>query len=259
MISAPLRGELRLRSERHVGARRRERPEIEAVLTALTEHAGRLGDARSELRAAGLGLEGSLGARCVRLSGPRGDLVVREVSGRRAAFRAHARAHALRAVGVWSPRVLGVAGPARGRGPGWVITEHVSAPDLAALTEAGVLGDPSERRRVLRLAARGLAALHAAGWVHPGIAPERLLVLEDGVCFLGLEALRRARSRRARARDLARLSVLARTEVVGPVERGRFLAAYVGRVAEPRAARAAWAAEWARERARDLAVSEAPV
>ena len=228
-----------------VGARRRERVDVQSLLETCAEPGPGGRSASGPPAPPPLPAGQSL----VEARGP-GRFVVETAEGRAllerrpptgarfgpsAAARAHRMAHALRAAGIETPRVLAYLERPRqpARGDSWLVTEWLRAPSLAELEAAGVLGDPAEQARVGHAVARSLAALHAAGFVHPGLHPGRVLVTEAGIALLRPEAARRSRSGAARQEDLRRLW---RPEH-GGLSGLRWLRTYVGPRPDARAAR----------------------
>lgn len=260
-----MRGELRIEGLGYVGARRKERPDVSALLSAWLA-SPEPEDARLARLAAQLSAQ-LLSPRSIRVELERGAVVLSErLPDRRAsafsrwalglgsplrpdgvapraatpARRAHAFSHRLRLAGFATPRVLAFAEPKRSR-RGWpslLVTEHFEAPSLRALRDAGGLLDASKRRRWAELLGRSLGRLHGEGLVHGDLHGGHVLLTDGDVLFLGLEKMRASSSRRHRALDLARLELELEDGPGGPYDRGRFLRGYARGSPEPRALRA---------------------
>lgn len=245
-----MRGELVIEGDAHVGRCRVERADVGELLGALT----RISDVESAVGdtkrlqsrlGAGFHLMERIGVQSFRVRSPVSELVLENfmpvASGHAPArgARSHARyahetTHRLRIANVGAPRVLGFAEAREHprRAGSWLVSEDVRAPSLAALLDAGMLGDPHERRRMVLALGRCLARVHGAGLVHPQVDAHRLVLIDDEVVVLDAASLRRSRSKKARIHDLARLATCFRESVVGPVEHGHFLRAYLGPVPE---------------------------
>jgi tRNA A-37 threonylcarbamoyl transferase component Bud32 len=129
--------------------------------------------------------------------------------------------------------LLACAGPA---GAGVLVSAHVDAPDLAALTAGGarraLASWPVTRRRAcLEALGRSLRRLHDAEVSHRDLKPSNLLVVADPdgrfrfplVDLEGVRTRYAAISWRRRARDLSRLAA---SLPLPPADRLRILAAY---------------------------------
>lgn len=250
------RGEIPLVGHGARGGRRIEVSELEDLLEALAqspELESMISDAEV-LRAvipAPFVVKRSLGPGAMLLESPRGPMVLNRGAAESprtapAAERAHAHAHSLRALGVRTPTVLAWMAPENAQeGPSWWITPYVLAPSLAELRDAGVWGDPQERRRCVRGLAEAVGKVHRHGWVAPRLYPNRVLVDEDAVVLLDPESLLRG-SRAARQRELLRISEDFSADEIGPLERHHFLKRYLGPVAAAREVRARWVRELSR-------------
>lgn len=161
---------------------------------------------------------------------------VRGLLARPASERIARNTQSLRSLGLDVPRVLGWLSGAKSR-PSWSVTEHLGGPSLRALLEAGILHDPGERRRIGCLSAALLGRWHASGWVHGAMSPDRILVSEDRVRFVGLERARPSKRTKDQRLDLCPL--------IGELdarERTRFLLVYLGRRPDRRAMAERWSA-----------------
>ncbi|MCI0566807.1 MAG: hypothetical protein L0Z52_01280 [Acidobacteria bacterium] len=133
---------------------------------------------------------------------------------------------AIRREGVPTPEVLALYLRRTGGGVhrGWILTRYVpGGENLRRWVEAG-LPERTERHRVLRLAARTVSSLHAAGCLHPDLNLSNLLLVRDGVFALDLDGARLESSlgMRARISGLVRLyrSLAKVTDRVEPLSLG---------------------------------------
>ncbi|SHG37559.1 serine/threonine protein kinase [Geodermatophilus nigrescens] len=100
-------------------------------------------------------------------------------------FRARFRAEAQHAAGLVHPHIATLfdygegADGADGDPVAWLVMELVQGESLAGVLTRGPL-DPAEAARLLRDAAAGLGAAHAAGVVHRDVKPGNVLVAADG-------------------------------------------------------------------------------
>ena len=256
-LTLAVAGELWMQAGAYVGLRRRERPDAARLMVAIADSADDRGPRIPEHwvpRLPGdIPCREVLGPNTLRVALPGGEAVLKRLGPegrgrfgwprvRSAARRFHDLAHRVRAAGVSTPRVLGfwerVLRPRQAFS--WVLTEYVRAPSIWVLRDAGVFGDPSARRRCTLAVAACVARLHRAGLFSDDLHPSNLLMADDEVWVVSLGAMQEARWVRPRARDLESLGRSFAAVEVGPMERARFLAAYVGRVPEARAVRAGW-------------------
>lgn len=245
-----IRGEVALAGHGFHGRCRREASAIEGLLEALAqspELEALISDPevlRAVLPAPFTAVR-ALGPGSMRVDSPEGALVLYRSPAESpratpAAVFAQAHAHSLLALGVRTPRVLGWIAPERGgEAPSWWVTPYLSAPSLAELRDAGVWGDPQERRRCVLALADALGRMHRHGWVAPRLYPNRVLVDDEGVLILDPEFLQRG-SLAARRRELLRIAEDFSADEIGPMEHLRFLQRYLGPVAGGRALRAEW-------------------
>ncbi len=151
-------------------------------------------------------------------------------------FLAELRAsEALQAAGAPTPEILGIFLKRVG-GPcfqGWFISRYIG--DGANLRDWSHerFGDPMERARVLRLSARSIAAMHAAGCSHRDLNLANLLLAGETVYILDLDGarLRTVLSLRERCANLLRLyrslaKETGRNEPLSKGDRLRFLKSY---------------------------------
>jgi tRNA A-37 threonylcarbamoyl transferase component Bud32 len=133
---------------------------------------------------------------------------------------------ALRAAGVPTPELLGIclkttAGPCL---RGWVISRYIGGGANLRDWVHDRFGDPQERARVLRLCARGVSAMHAAGCSHRDLNLANLLLAGETVYILDLDGarIRTALSVRERCANLLRLyrSLAKETGRTEPLLRG---------------------------------------
>ena len=103
-----------------------------------------------------------------------------------------------------------------------VVMEWIDAAPLAT-----ALADAKQRRPLLAALGALVRKLHAAGWVHRDLHRENVLVADEQLVLIDLQAARRSRSDTARIRDLGRLDHSLR-RILSRGDRVRLRAAALG-------------------------------
>jgi tRNA A-37 threonylcarbamoyl transferase component Bud32 len=144
---------------------------------------------------------------------------------------------AIRREAVPTPEVLALHFRRAGAGTyrGWILTRYIGGGEnLRRWVEAGLPGNP-ERRMVLRLAARTVGSLHAAGCLHPDLNLSNLLLAHGKIFVLDLDgaSVKRPLGVGARCSNLLRLyrslaKAMDRVEPLSLEDRWAFIKAYSG-------------------------------
>lgn len=167
---------------------------------------------------------------------------------------------AIRREGVPTPEVLALYLRRTGGGVcrGWILTRYVpGGGNLRQWAEAGLPGKP-ELHRVLRLAARTVSSLHAAGCLHPDLNLSNLLLVPDGMLVLDLDGalMEPSLGLRARTDTFLRLyrslaKVMHKDEPLSVRDRWVFVKAYAdGNREDSRALWRSLGSRWSLARAR---------